>query len=141
MDEYCIGCAYRVPLGDGTYFCDYIGLQFQARSRICKPGRECTVRKPIAGTRSPLVNARKQPIRQGNKRSWDTNRAFGLYKAGLSDGQIGKILGIHKNCVFMWRKAEGLQANNQSGGDVKSRNAVLEWEKAVREGEKNGKSN
>lgn len=134
MDEYCVGCAYRVPLGDGTYFCDYIGLA--GRMRRCKPGQGCTEKKPISGTRSPLVNARKQPIRQGNKRIWDTNRAFGLYKAGLSDGQIGKILGIHKNCVFMWRKAEGLPANNQSGGDVKSRNAVLEWEKAVREGER-----
>ena len=43
VDDYCIGCAYLMRVGDGTNACDYIGAT--EKRRPCPAGTGCTVRK------------------------------------------------------------------------------------------------
>lgn len=42
-----------------------------------------------------------------------------LYREGLNDHEIARMLNIEPNCVFYWRKREGLRANTSLGGQTK----------------------
>lgn len=47
-DKYCSECIYYLPISPtcpGTKSCHYMEITGHARSKICPPGKECTVRK------------------------------------------------------------------------------------------------
>lgn len=51
------------------------------------------------------------PGQRGNPIRWDQRVAMDLYKAGASDSQIGRAVGVNSGSIFSWRTKNGLPAN------------------------------
>ena len=58
---------------------------------------------------------------------FNANIARKLHAAGATDGAIGRLVGVTKNCIAAWRRQEGLKAqddaNNYTG------KAANRWER------------
>ena len=51
------------------------------------------------------------PGQRGKPIRWDQEVAMDLYKAGASDSQIGRAVGVNSGAIFSWRRKHGLPAN------------------------------
>ena len=148
--EYCRslgGCAYMSK----TPSCDYFLIT--GRRRPCPAGEGCTehtaIKKPAehpaeidvaSGLRiyrkgtvkksaaSAVVKADKKEGKMegtGKKRGYtfDTEKAYELYRQGLTDSAIGKACGIGSNSIYNWRKKNNLPANKRTAASDGSKRA------------------
>ena len=67
------------------------------------------------------------PAQRGNPIRWDQKVAMDLYKAGATDSQIGRAVGVNSGAIFSWRRKHGLPANKyQPTPFVRQRTVDLE---------------
>lgn len=67
------------------------------------------------------------PGQRGNPIRWDQRVAMDLYKAGASDSQIGRAVGVNSGSIFSWRRKNGLPANKiRTAPPVRKRTVDLE---------------
>lgn len=67
------------------------------------------------------------PGQRGNPIRWDQDVAMDLYKAGASDSQIGRAVGVNSGAIFSWRRKHGLPANKfSSTSPVRKRTVDVE---------------
>lgn len=64
------------------------------------------------------------PGQRGNPIRWDQEKAMDLYKAGASDSQIGRAVGVNSGAIFSWRRKHGLPANKFSAAPPVRRRTV-----------------
>lgn len=123
-DEYCERCIYYQ---NSSLTCNYIF--FEERPRGCEPGTGCNKRmtraeylKRMKISLQPVVTAKSEMQKSdarknrgkfdGGKIGEEENaRRLKLYESGLSDGQIGKIVGVARGSITSWRKCRNLSAN------------------------------
>lgn len=107
MVHPCKGCvdASRV-YGTCQYVCDFLLHTGRARSLICPPGAECTMKST-----KPRPLEEIKPETRGRRICWDTQMGLWLYQQGLSDAEIARRVGTSRQCVRAWRVRRGLTAN------------------------------
>lgn len=64
------------------------------------------------------------PGQRGSPIRWDQEKAMDLYKAGASDSQIGRAVGVNSGSIFSWRRKHGLPANKFSAAPPVRRRTV-----------------
>lgn len=104
----CMGCAF---LGRNLGNCDYWLLMDKLRP--CKPGKDCTVKKKDAPECVDGKSAEKRDC-GGRRVTWDTEKAFQMYKDGATDREIYEALGIKKNTFVAYRKRQWGNANPEA---------------------------
>lgn len=117
MVHPCKGCvdAVESPYGVGGIVCDYLTHNGKCRSSICGPREQCTVKSTVP---RPIgeVQPQKRYEKYGRPVGWDMNMAKWLYEQGMTDAEIGRRVGTHRQVIREWRKRNGLPAKFGYGG-------------------------
>ncbi len=117
MNEECRRCRVRGYLSSGNwkaFCCDYAWITGKCRSALPKredglcPGYE-PGRRIHADVKRHDVPLRRTPPRPAMK--YDADKMMELYRLGLSDGAIGRIIGCDKSTVQGWRTRNALTPN------------------------------
>ena len=112
--EACTGCLFRCA--EGT--CDFALITGRARSGICPPGKECTVR--VKTERAYYARCREYmagaipppPGGRSHKNRFDESRAWQMYSVEkLNDREMAKRLGVETHVIYNWRKRNALETN------------------------------
>ena len=112
----CPGKACRYAVGSSSgVSCDYYSQTGKTKEEQLTPeewaamcaGGPCRFYDPAPGTES-LTPAEKPRIRRHRWTAEDDRTAMQLYEAGMSDGEIGKAVGVSAPVVLRWRRRNGL---------------------------------
>ena len=113
----CAGCAYYAPLSENNagvgYYCDYIGATNHARSKICRPGEECTVRAAEREDVLPRCDRGGYLVSRGRRghrpaRALDAETVRKMAGDGMSCKKIAEALHSNTSCVFRFCKKHGI---------------------------------
>lgn len=105
----CSECIFRANHPDHT--CDYALFTGETRTKRDMPlagKQDCDYfvkGDRLTGPREPIL----VPEMQRKKIMWE--RAAGMYRSGMNDPQIARVLGCTANAVRAWRRRNGLPMN------------------------------
>lgn len=124
----CRGCLF---LCDNA--CDFIGQTGRARTPICKPGKDCTVKATTHERKDEIhslygrtqrasdaerarnggfARAEKLKNNRGRKMSFDELAAWNMYEhERLNDAAIAQRIGVDQQVIARWRVRRGYPAN------------------------------
>ena len=107
-------CLYAAGNSSGVS-CDYYSQTGRTKQEQLTPeewaamcaGGPCRFYAPVPGAEIPATTE-KPRIRRHRWTAEDERTAMQLYEAGMSDGEIGKTVGVSAGAVHKWRQKIGL---------------------------------